>query len=109
MKKAKNSNKHEIINSKIYKNVLFNKGILLYKVVSVFCLSRRILLNAEYILFSFIAKLLIGPGIEGFKLIFGRVSSPPSPKNFFFTLLNTNFEWYEVDFSPSYLKFPRVF
>ncbi len=36
--------------------------ILLYKVVSIFCLSRRISLTAEPILFSFTVKLLIGPG-----------------------------------------------
>ena len=40
-----------------------SRYILLYKVVSVFCLSsRRISLTAELILFSFRVKLLIGPG-----------------------------------------------
>ena len=35
---------------------------ILYKVVCVFCLSRRISLTAKLILFPFTVKLLIGPG-----------------------------------------------
>ena len=66
--------------------------ILLYKVVSVFCLSRRISLTAEPILFSLTMKLLIGPG-KVLNYFWGGCIHPPPPKRiFFFTLLKLKFK-----------------
>ncbi len=73
--------------------------ILLYKVVSVFCLSRTISLTAKPILFSFTVKLLIGTG----KVLnyFWEGCLHPLP--------HKKLKLDEVDFSPSYLKCPRDF
>ena len=51
-----------LINDNLEMFLIENPVILLHKVVGVFCLSRRISLTSELILFSFTVKLLIGLG-----------------------------------------------
>ena len=77
-----------LILAKLFKKYNKNQVILLYKVVSLFGLSRRIWLTAEPILFSITVKLLIGPGYD-FKLFLERVSSPLSPQQKYFCLRST--------------------
>ena len=65
--------------------------ILLYKVVSVFCLSWWISLTAKPILFSVTVKLLIGPG-KVLNYFWRGYLYPPPPKNIFLTLFKLKFE-----------------
>ncbi len=86
----------------------FNCFILLYEVVSVFCLSRTISLTAEPILFSFKVKLLIGS--EKVLNYFWRgCIHPPLPQKYLFTLRNSNLKLDEVDFPPPTLSAARGF
>ena len=75
-------------------------AILLYKVISVFCLYQRILLTAELILFSFTVKLLIGPG-KVLNYFWGGCLHPLPPKNIFKKFLKLNFKWDEIDVPPT--------
>ncbi len=73
--------------------------ILLYKVVSVFCLSQPIL-------FSFTVKLPIGHQRD-LNYFWGGCLYQPPPKKYFLLFKNYNLKWVEVDLSPSYLKCPQ--
>ena len=75
--------------------------ILLYKVVSVFLSVPKDLANrwTDIVLLYSEASYRFW---EGFKLFLERVSSPHSPKIYFFLFFwNSNLIWDEVDFSPS--------
>ena len=64
---------------------------LLYKVLSVFCLSWRISLTAKPVLFFFTVKLLIGPG-KVFDYFWGGCLHPSSLQKYLFTLLKLKFK-----------------
>ena len=62
--------------------ICFRNIILLHKVVTFFCLSQRISITPEPIMFSFTVKLLIGLG-KVLNYFWGGCLQPPSPKKIF--------------------------